>query len=166
MKEKLKKGKLLVSVGEPMYVRHAKNEKHNEVTVVVLKLAMPLRPVTGCVTPAMLKAISKVSVGFPDANIDFNFKAEAPAVLFTVKGKTECRGADTPNQKIGDEVALAKAQYKAAVIAERLTSAIAASFRETAENVEEVASYFSRFAEQEKSYVDEEKYMRVLEKKA
>ena len=165
MKRKLNKSQLLVSTSEPFYVRHARNDKHNEVTVAVLKLAMPLRPIVGFVVPSTIQAIEEVAAGFPDAKVAFNYKSEAPAVLFTVKGKTECRGTDTPDQRIGDAVAFAKAQQKAAVIAERLTRAMADKLCKSAKEIAEVSDYFGRFAEQEKAYIAEEKYMKVLEKK-
>lgn len=164
MKKKLNKKELLVSTSEPLYVRHPKNEKHNEVTVVVLNLAMPLKPIISFLNPEMLKAFEEVSVGFPDANLRFNFKPDTPAILFTVKGKTECRGNDVPNQKIGDMVALAKAQAAAGVIASRVTKAMAKVIEEALTNVVEVKSYFESFSAQERIYVAEEKYLKVLEK--
>lgn len=163
--KKVKNGnRLLVNIGEPIYVRHSKNDKHNDVTVVIMNLALPLRKRI-FVTPEVLKAIEKVSIGFPDAKLRFNFKPEVPALLFTVKGKTECRGNDTPDQRIGDMVALAKAQVKASVIANKALAAIEKVLNEASEEVGVLASYFKEYAEKEKAFVAEEKYMKVLEKK-
>lgn len=166
MNKKLNKRDLLVSDGNPLYIRHPRNDSHNEVTVVILKLAIPLEPVTGgIVSPQMIKEIEKVATGFPETNLQFNYNPKAPAVLFTVKGKTECRGNDTPDQRIGDAVALAKAQGKAATVAFKVLAVVAHALYDALEAAHDACSYLARFAAQERAYVAEEKYMKVLEKK-
>lgn len=166
MNKKLNKGNLLVSMGNPIYIRHPRNDAHNEVTVVVLKLAIPLEPIIeGTVTTRMIKDIEKVAAGFPETNLRFNYNPSAPAVLFTVKGKTECRGNDTPDQRIGDAVALAKAQGKAATVASRVLAAVTQALYDAFEAAHDACFYLSRFAAQEKAYIAEEKYMKVLKKK-
>lgn len=153
-------------MGNPIYIRHPRNGAHNEVTVVVLKLAIPLGPVTGgIITPQMIKEIEKVATGFPETNLRFNYSPKAPAVLFTVKGKTECRGNDTPDQRIGDAVALAKAQGKAATVAYRVLAAVSSALFDAFDTANDAAYYLYNFAKQEKAYIAEEKYMKVLEKK-
>ena len=166
MNKKLNKRDLLVSTSNPIYIRHPRNDAHNEVTVVVLDLAIPLEPITGgIVTSQMIKEIEKVATGFPEANPRFNYNPKAPAVLFTVKGKTECRGNDTPDQRIGDAVALAKAQGKAATIASRVLTAVAYALYSAFEAAHYACFNLRRFAEQERAYVAEEKYMKALKKK-
>lgn len=166
MNKKLNKKDLLVSAGNPIYIRHPRNDVHNEVTVVVLKLAIPLEPITGgIVSSQMIKDIEKVATGFPETNLRFNYNPKAPAVLFTVKGKTECRGNDTPDQRIGDAVALAKAQGKAATVASKVLAAVSSALFDAYDAANNAAYYLYRFAVQEKAYVAEEKYMKVLEKK-
>lgn len=166
MNKKLNKRDLLVSDGNPLYIRHPRNDSHNEVTVVILKLAIPLEPVTGgIVSTQMIKEIEKVATGFPETNLQFNYNPKAPAVLFTVKGKTECRGNDTPDQRIGDAVALAKAQGKAATVASRVLAAVTQALYDAFEAAHDACFYLSRFAAQEKAYIAEEKYMKVLKKK-
>jgi len=165
MNKKLQKKSLLVNTKEPMVIRHPKNDKHGDVTVVVLNLAIPLKPLTHCIIPGVLEAVQKVSNGYPMTDLRFNYKPEAPAFLFTVKAKTECRGEDVPNQEIGDMVAMAKAQAKAAAIGCKVAKAIKSALMVEVERVTEVGDYFSIFAAQEMEYVKKEKYLTVLAKR-
>ena len=166
MKKVNKKNLLVTRKEDSLVIRQPKNEKHGEITVMVLKIALPLKNIIGVFGPECVKAIEKVAEGFQDADIKFNYNPQAPAVLFQVVGKTECRGGDTPNERIGDIVALAKANAKAANIAKRVTGAIIAVLQEQIANAQEIASYFGNFATQEINYVAEEKYLKVLEKEA
>jgi len=166
MTKKLKKKDLLVSTSKPFIVRHARNEKHNEVTVAVLNLAIPIRGLGAPITPGIIEKVKQVGIGFPDINLQFNFKPDAPAFLFTVKGKTECRGTDTPNQEIGDMVAMAKAQAKAAKVAARVTIAIIEKLEATQERLTEALGLLTEYESKEYNFVAEEKYMKVLEKRA
>ena len=166
MTKKLKKKDLLVSTSEPFIVRHARNEKHNEVTVAMLHLAIPIRGLGAPITPSIIERVKQVGVGFPDINLQFNFKPDAPAFLFTVKGKTECRGTDTPNQEIGDMVAMAKAQAKAAKVAARVTAAIREELEVMQDRLTEAVGLLAEYESKEYNFVAEEKYMKVLEKRA
>lgn len=162
MSKKLNKNRLLVNVSEPFYVRHQRNEKHNEVTVVVLKLALPLGPILSFMTASMVKAIDEVSNRFPDADLTYNYDAKHPAILFTVKGKTECRGNDTPNQKIGDIVAMAKAQSHAGIIVSKVLAAISKVLEKSVVRLYELSSYFDKYSEQERCYIESEKYLKSI----
>lgn len=166
MTKELKKKDLLVSTSKPFIVRHARNEKHNEVTVVVLHLAIPIRGLGAPITPSIIERVKQVGVGFPDINLQFNFKPDAPAFLFTVKGKAECRGTDTPNQEIGDMVAMAKAQAKAAKVAARVTFAIREELAVIQDRLTEAIELLARYRSKEHDFLAEEKYMKVLEKRA
>lgn len=162
---KFKKKNLLVEVNKPFVICHPKTDKHNEVTVVVLNLAIPLKEVDVPISLEVIEAVEKVAVGFPDAELHFNYKAAAPAFLFTVKGKTERRGEDVPNKEIGELIASAKAQAKAAIISSRVLKAMKETFLASAKRAEQIEQLFSNYHQQEKSFVSEEKYIKVLEKR-
>ena len=98
--------------------------------------------------------------------MQFNFKPDAPAFLFTVKAKTECRGTDTPNQEIGDMVAMAKAQAKAAKVAARITVAIREELEAMQDRLTEAIGLLAEYESKEYSFIAEEKYTKVLEKRA
>ena len=156
-----------METSKPFIIRHERNEKHGEVTVAVLNLAIPLRSLgVTILTPEALEKVKQVSVGFPNTNLCFNFKVDAPAFLFTVKGKTECRGTDTPNQEIGDMVAVAKAQAKAAKVAGRIVLAIMEELEDVHSSLCDAFSLLTEYEGKEYAFVTEEKYMKVLEKRA
>lgn len=163
---KFKKKNLLVEVAKPFVVHHPKTDKHNEVTVVILSLAIPLKEAGIPISTEVLKAVKKVATGFPDAGLHFNFKAEAPAFLFTVKGKTECRGEDVPNEEIGELIATAKAQVKAAAIGSRVLRTVREALLAGVKRAEQIEQFFSDYCQQERAFVSEEKYIKVLEKRS
>ena len=166
MTKKLKKKELLVATSEPFIIRHERNKKHNEVTVAVLNMALPLRNLGAPLAAEILEKVKQVGVGFPGTNLHFNFNPEAPAFLFTVKGKTECRGNDVPNQEIGNMVATAKAQAKAAKVAARIIAAIVDEMGSISCTLTKAAGMLLDYEKQEYDFVSEEKYRKVLEKRA
>lgn len=162
---KIKKKELLVPVSEPRFFRHEANEKHREVTVCVMTFALPMAVLTGgIVNEDMLKAIRKVAVGFPETSLHFNFKPQAPAIIFSVKGKTECRGNDIPRQEIGDAVASAKAQAKACVVALRVVTAIKDELRNSLARLHDISEFLNAGYLREVDYIEKEHYMRILQR--
>ena len=161
----IKKSELLVNAAEPLFIRHAANEKHNEVTVCVLTLAIPVVALSSCLNEAIIEGVKKVSRGFPDAKLRFNFKQQAPAFIFQVKGKTERRGEDVHDQEIADAIAMAKASKKACVIGSRVAKVVNSVLSAEAARAAEVVKAFDLQAAKEASYVDEEKYLAIREKR-
>jgi len=160
---KIKKKELLVPTGEPLFVRHAANEKHREITVCILTIALPVTTLSrGLINEDVLKAVKKVSAGFPDANLEFNYNPKAPAFVFSVKGKTECRGNDVADQRIGDAVAEAKANAKACTIAKRVAQAIHDVLTEKVQRLNDLVQFFDMGINKEIAYVEQEHYMRIL----
>jgi hypothetical protein len=160
---KFKKKELLVPVREPLFIRHAANEKHREITVCILTIALPLATLSGgFINEDVLKAVKKVSTGFPDANLEFNYNPKAPAFVFSVKGKTECRGNDVADQRIGDAVAEAKANAKACTIVNRVATAIAAVMQEKLKRVGDILNFSAMAYQKEVDYIEKEHYMRIL----
>ena len=162
---KFKRKELLVPAREPLFIRHAANEKHREITVCILTTALPLATLSGgFINEDVLKAVKKVSTGFPDANLEFNYNPKAPAFVFSVKGKTECRGNDVADQRIGDAVAEAKANAKTYIIVNRVATAIAAVMQEQLKRVGDILNFSAMAHQKEVDYVEREHYMRILQR--
>lgn len=159
---KFKKKELLVPVKEPLFIRHAANEKHREITVCILTIALPATTFVGFLNEDVLKIVRKVSTGFPDANLEFNYNPKAPAFVFSVKGKTECRGNDVADQRIGDAVAEAKANAKACTIAKRVAQAIHDELAKKVQRMNDLVQFFDMGINREIAYVEQEHYMRIL----
>lgn len=162
---KIKKKELLVHVEEPQFFRHAANEKHREVTVCVMTFAIPVAILTdGYISKDMVKAVEKVAKGFPEANLHFNYNSQAPAFIFSVKGKTECRGNDNHDQRIGDAVAEAKALVKAYTVASRVVAGIKSKVRNTLARLNDISDFIASNQYREQNYIESEHYMRILQR--
>ena len=151
---KLQKKNLLVEVNrKPFIIRHGPNEKHNEITIAIVNYAIPMENVTKYLTAKVLGEVQKMTSGYPNAGISFNFKPEAPAFVFTCKGKTERRGNDTPNQELADKIALAKCRAKACIIGRKIMIAIAEALKKEVEHIEEISGFFNFHSERELAYI-------------
>lgn len=151
---KVQKKNLLVERGEPFIVRQAPTEKHNEVTVAIINYALPLAVITKGFSGDMLQKTKKVAVGFPDSNVEFNFKPEAPAFLFTCKAKTERRGDDVHNQELADRIAIAKCRAKACTISVKLIAAIRKALVENVNHVDDITDILQQYHARELSYIE------------
>lgn len=148
-----KKNLLVERETKHLIVRQAPNEKHNEVTVAIVNYALPLANITKCFSQEMLNMTKKIASGFPDANIEFNFKPEAPAFLFTCKGKTERRGDDVHNQELADKIALAKCRARACAISIKLINAIRKSLANNAKHCDSLVDILQNYHAREVSYI-------------
>lgn len=163
MKKKVKKKNLLVVVGKPMIFRHEANEKHNEITVAKVQYAIPMKEITMALIPEVLNRVKKLSVGFPEANITFNYRyspaflnQHSPAFLFTCKGITERRGDDTPNQELGDKIALTKCEIQACKIGHKIMTTISKVLKEEAEYVLSVSEFYGNQVNRGLSYIQKQ----------
>jgi hypothetical protein len=150
---KVKKKNLLVERQTPFIVRQAPTDRHNEVTVAVIHYALPLMAITKSFNADMLQRVKKVASSFPDANVEFNFKAEAPAFLFTCKAKTERRGDDTPNQEVADRIAIAKCRAKACKISWKLIEVIRKVLIENVYHTNSILDILQKYQLRELSYI-------------
>lgn len=148
---------ILVSINNPTFIRKEATEKNNEVTIVIMHMAIPLEHIfngkTLALSPSVLTAAAQVSSGFQDINLEFNNNIKAPAFTFQVKAKTERRGNDVPNQALADKIAVAKANAKACVIARRLLLRINKYYRGEMQRLDSIADVFSNYAARELSYI-------------
>ena len=156
MKRKVKKKNLLVEVGKPMIFRHEANEKHNEITVAKVQYAIPMSAITLALFPEVLARVKKMSTGFPEADISFNYNHNSPAFLFTCKGITERRGDDTPNQELGDKIALAKCEIQACKIGRKIMTTISKVLKEEAEYVLSVSEFYGNQVNRGLSYIQKQ----------
>lgn len=156
MKKKVKKKNLLVVVGKPMIFRHEANEKHNEITVAKVQYAIPMSAITLALFPEVLAQVKKMSTGFPEADISFNYNHNSPAFLFTCIGKTGRGGDDTPNQELGDKIALTKCEIKACKIGRKIMATISKVLKEEAEYVLSVSEFYGNQVNRGLSYIQKQ----------
>ena len=138
-------------------VRKGVTEKHNEVTVIIAKYAMPLNNVfsngSQALFPNMMRAAFKAAEGFQDIDFGFNRDPQTPAFIFTVKAKTERRGDDAPNQELANKIVIAKANAKAGIIAARILKAIQCYYKSEIEHLASLGNTLDNFIARELSYI-------------
>lgn len=129
---RFQKKPILVPIGQPTYIRREANSRHNEVTVIVSRYAIPLNNAfynrADSLNKSVIMAGLKATKSFQDIEFVFNNNPQAPAFTFVVKAKTERRGDDTPNQELADKIVRIKASIKASAIARKVFLAIAAQY--------------------------------------
>jgi hypothetical protein len=123
---------ILVPIGQPTYIRREASGKHNEVTVIVSRYAIPLNNVfysgANSLNKSIIIAGLKATKSFQDIEFAFNNNPQAPAFTFVVKAKTERRGDDIHNQELADKIVRIKANMKAGVVARKVFLAIATHY--------------------------------------
>ena len=114
---KYQKKPLLLEMVKPAIIKQEANKKHNEVTVAKIQFALPTRNLT-FVTEKLIKKVKKATSGYGnEVKVEFNFNQQAPAFIYTCKGKTERRSDDKYDEKTGIKIALAKARAQGLTIA-------------------------------------------------
>lgn len=158
MKYQYQKKQILVPIGEPVFVRHEANHKHNEVTVAVVRYAIPLNSIfcvnSGIFDPNVLTVAFNAIRSFQGINFNFNRNSQAPAFTFIVKGKTERRGNDVPNQELADNIALAKANKTALAVVRVATKAVAAYYAEEVKTLTEVVESLNKYSAREMAFIN------------
>lgn len=151
---KYHKKAILVTVGEPYFIRKEATVKHKEVTVAVVNYALPINsiasPIIFC--PAVVKAAKKAALGFQDIKLEFNGNPQALAFTFQITAKTERRGNDVHNQELADKIVIAKANSKACNTAGRVLSEVRATFAEELKRTEPIEAVFESYAIREMNY--------------
>lgn len=146
--EGLKKSNFVVKISKNYY-EQPKTEKHGEITVCVLKAALPLKTVMlGALVP---KVLDKVTKSFPE--VEFNFNPNAEAFIVSANGKAVCSKEDTFDDAIGKSIAYAKAQGKIYSVFSRIIKAIKEIYLDMAEYNQNVEDFLRISADREKSYV-------------
>lgn len=161
---KYQKKPLLEVVGEPLMIRRKATETHNEVTVAVVKYALLFEGLlpkgSKALNPIMFKTIFNAASGYPDINLEFNKNPQVPALIFTVKVKTERRGEDVHNQELADKIVLAKANLKACAIVRTIINGnkrvdgLADYYRKVVEKLNEVDNVLDNFSQRETMYIE------------
>lgn len=154
---KYHKKDLLVPIDSPYFIRKGANDKHNELTLVVVKYAFPVNAVllggAYALNPVAMQFISKAVSGFQSIQLQFNKNPQAPAFVFTIKAKTERRGDDVHNQELADKIVLCKANIKASTVANKILEGMLNYYNYAAQSVLAVKNMFEDFIAREIKYM-------------
>lgn len=148
---------ILMPIGEPRYIHHKATNKHNEVTVVVADYAIALRNIFkddgSMLNPNVVKVAYDAIRSFQNIGFSFNRNQHAPAFTFTVKGKTERRVDDEPNQELADKIALAKANRIACSVARRVLKAVSSYYAKQVNNLTDIVGVLEDYRSRELTYI-------------
>ena len=154
---KYHKKDLLVPIDSPYFIRKGANDKHNELTLVVVKYAFPINAAllggAYALNPVAMQFISKAVSGFQGIQLQFNKNPQAPAFVFTIKAKTERRGNDVHNQELADKIVLCKANIKASTVAKKILEGMLNYCNFAAQSVLAVKNIFEDFIARETKYM-------------
>lgn len=154
---KYHKKDLLVPIDSPYFIRKGANDKHNELTLVVVKYAFPVNAVllggAYALNPVAMQFISKAVSGFQGIQLQFNKNPQAPAFVFTIKAKTERRGNDVHNQELADKIVLCKANIKAGTVAKKILEGMLNYCNFAAQSTLAVKNIFEDFIARETKYM-------------
>ena len=154
---KYHKKDLLVPVDSPYFIRKGANDKHNELTLVVVKYAFPVNAVllggAYALNPVAMQFISKAVSGFQGIQLQFNKNPQAPAFVFTIKAKTERRGDDVHNQELADKIVLCKANIKASTVAKKILEGMLNYYKYATQSALKVKNTFEGFIAREIKYM-------------
>ena len=156
---KYHKKDLLVPIDSPYFIRKGANDKHNELTLVVVKYAFPVNAVllggAYALNPVAMQFISKAVSGFQGIQLQFNKNPQAPAFVFTIKAKTERRGDDAHNQELADKIVLCKANIKASTVARKILEGMLNYYKYAAQSALAVKNTFEDFIARETKYMSD-----------
>ena len=154
---KYHKKDLLVPIDSPYFIRKGANDKHNELTLVVVKYAFPVNAVllggAYALNPVAMQFISKAVSGFQGIQLQFNKNPQAPAFVFTIKAKTERRGDDVHNQELADKIVLCKANIKASTVAKKILEGMLNYYKYATQSALKVKNTFEDFIARETKYM-------------
>ena len=154
---KYHKKDLLVPIDSSYFIRKGANDKHNELTLVVVKYAFPVNAVllggAYALNPVAMQFISKAVSGFQGIQLQFNKNPQAPAFVFTIKAKTERRGDDVHNQELADKIVLCKANIKASTVARKILKGTIDYYKSAANTANAVINVFDDFIARETKYM-------------
>ena len=144
----LKKKDYVVEVKKEFF-KHPKNEKHNETTICSFMTALPLKNVV--LTNVPRKVWKNIEKRFPE--VEFNNTFSTDAFIITTKGKAVCGDGDTFNERIGENIAYAKALRKAYNITSRIIAIINKEQLALVEKNQNVVEFLNKIAERETEYI-------------
>ena len=154
---KYHKKDLLVPIDSPYFIRKGVDDKHNELTIVVVKYAFPVNAVllggAYALNPVAMQFISKAVSGFQGIQLQFNKNPQAPAFVFTIKAKTERRGDDVHNQELADKIVLCKANIKASTVAKKILEGMLNYCNFAVQSALAVKNIFEDFIARETKYM-------------
>lgn len=144
----LKKKDYVIEVKKEFF-KHPKNEKHNETTICSFMAALPLRNVVLTKIPS--KIWRNIEKRFSE--VEFNDVYNSEAFIITTKGKAVCGDGDTFNERVGENIAYAKALRKAYNITSRIIAIISKEQMALVEKNQNVVEFLNKIAERETEYI-------------
>lgn len=144
----LKKKDYVLEVKKEFF-KHPKNDKHNETTICSFMTALPLRNVVLTKIPS--KIWRNIEKRFPE--VEFNDVYNSEAFIITTKGKSVCGNGDTFNERVGENIAYAKALRKAYNITSRIIAIINKEQLALVNKNQNVLEFLNKIAERETEYI-------------
>ena len=149
------KKKILVRDSNITIIRHPAKGKHNEITIAIVNYAIPLARVlkkgAEDISISAIKAVTDATSSF-QTPVKFNGNMENPALLFTIKTKTERRGDDTPNQELADRLVVVKADARASALAARTVEGFMNFFVDRSKSLAPIAKVYKNYSIRETTY--------------
>lgn len=149
------KKKILVKDSNITIIRHPAKGKHNETTIAIVNYAIPLARVlkkgAEDISVSAIKAATDAVSGF-QTTVKFNGNMVSPALLFTIKTKTERRGDDTPNQELADRLVVVKADARASALAAKAIEGFMNFFMDRSKSLAPIAEVCKNYSIRETTY--------------
>lgn len=160
-----KRKNVLVCVDTKVF-KHSANAKHNEVTVVVKKWAIPVKNLLGFTVPpeTVTPVLERMKVMFPKAKVEFNYNPKVPAFLFDSIGKTMRKEGDTPDEELGVKVATVKSNANAYSVSRALSKKIVDTIKGGLEDALMFATRCTLNIKAEKEYLIDGRYINKEDK--
>lgn len=160
---KLKKNDIFKQLGETTYIYQCATEKKGRkvggVTIGTATFRIPTNTFFNAMSAKGLNIIRKVGVGFPKANVIFNYNADSPAFIATITARTICREGDTYSKKVGEKIVSSKIQSIALRIVKRVAEVQRKNYNEWAEQMGDLIKFFDEQISKEKNYIEKGLYL-------
>lgn len=144
----LKKKDYVLEVKKEFF-KHPKNDKHNETTICSFISALPLRNVVLTKIPSRIWR--NIEKKFPE--VEFNDMYNSEAFIITTKGKAVCGDGDTFNERVGENIAYAKALRKAYSVTSRIIALINKEQLALVNKNQNAIEFLNKIADRETAYI-------------
>lgn len=156
---KHQKKHLLVSINS-LFIRREATEDHNELTLVKVVYAIPLRNLFSedSLNMGVVEGVLKLMKEFKDIN--FKLDHHKAAFIFTIKARTERRKDDVHNQELADKIVMAKANVKAAkilktiIVGNNKVKGLVHYHAKAIDNLTTIGERLCNFIDRETSYIE------------
>ena len=161
-KEEKKNSSLDILVqGAIKVIKHPANTKHKEVTIVINNCALLIYKCSSIKIPAQVieNTLTMARKHFPESEINLIYNTLGPIFSITCKGKTERRGEDVYDEKLGVKIATVKSKAKIYKISRILCFHIAWQLAKASCAIYDLGMLYEDNTAKEKEYLEKEKYL-------